>query len=368
MRTLETTAALVLLATTAAVGLVRTQNTAATSIRVSAGGNLQEALTNARPGDVVELEPDATFIGNFVLPRKPASVDFIVVRTAPVERTVPERGRVNPDQAQHFARLRSVNDAPALQTAPGAHHWRIESLDVSGRGAGDVMTLGDGSAAQNSIDLVPHDLVVDRSYIHGDPSAGIKRCIALNSASTTIQNSFIADCKAVGQDAQAICGWNGPGPFRIENNYVEGAGENILFGGADPSIDGLVPSDIVIRHNLITKPVSWRKERWTVKNLLELKNARRVTIEENTLEYNWQGGQSGFAVLFTVRNQDGHCPYCAVGQVAFVSNIVRHSAAGIEILGVDNHAPTQQTRGITIRNNLFDDIDSQNWGGNGYAF
>ena len=37
-----------------------------------------------------------------------------------------------------------------------------------------------------------------------------------------------SDIKAVGQDSQAIAGWNGPGPFIIDNNYLEGAGENIL--------------------------------------------------------------------------------------------------------------------------------------------
>ena len=35
--------------------------------------------------------------------------------------------------------------------------------------------------------------------------------IALNAAGTVIRDSHISDCKAVGQDAQAIAGWNGPG-------------------------------------------------------------------------------------------------------------------------------------------------------------
>ena len=38
----------------------------------------------------------------------------------------------------------------------------------------------------------------------------------------------------------------------------------------------------------------------------------------------------------------------------------------MQILGVDNNHPSQQTNAIVIRNNLFADIDSQNWGGNGY--
>lgn len=164
--------------------------------------------------------------------------------------------------------------------------------------------LGDGSGAQSSASQIPHDLAVDRVYRHGDAAKGQKRGIALNSASTTITNSYIADIKAVGQDSQAIGGWNGSAPFTITNNYLEGAGENLMFGGGDPSVPGLVPSDITIADNHFAKQPSWRMENWVVKNLIELKNARRVQIVRNTFEYSWQGGQSGYAVVFTVRNQD----------------------------------------------------------------
>ena len=47
---------------------------------------------------------------------------------------------------------------------------------------------------------------------------------------------------------------------------------------------------------------------WSVKNIFELKNARRVLAEGNVLEHNWQHDQNGFAILFTVRNQDGERP------------------------------------------------------------
>ena len=50
--------------------------------------------------------------------------------------------------------------------------------------------------------------------------------------------------------------------MKIINNYFEGTGENILFGGADPRIDGLVPSDIEIRRNHFTKPTSWKSRSW----------------------------------------------------------------------------------------------------------
>jgi hypothetical protein len=335
---------------------------------VPAGGDLQAALDAAQPGDIVELAPGAVYSGNFVLRSKAESSAFITVRSAPDPALPREGERIQPSHAPLLAKLRSPNGRPALATAPRAHHWRLELLEFQSNagGSGDIITLGDGSRAQNALDQVPHHLIVDRCYVHGDAEAGQKRGIALNTAATTISGSYISDIKAVGQDAQAIAAWNGPGPFTITNNYLEAAAENVLFGGADPSIRNLVPSDITFTHNLLSRPVSWRGERWQVKNILELKNARRATITGNVLENNWLAAQVGFAVLFTVRNQEGQCPWCQVEQVVFEGNVVQHSSGGIKILGYDDSGESQQTRDITIRNNLFADIDNTRWGGTGY--
>ena len=339
----------------------------AATISVPAGGNLQQAIFSAQPGDVITLAAGATFVGNFALPPKIGDA-FITIRTAGGDGLPASGDRVSPDAAPLLAKLRSGNASPAVLTQPGAHHWRLELLEIqaTANGGGDIVTLGDGSAAQSSLASVPHDLMLDRVYIHGDPVAGQKRGIALNSASTTITGCYISDIKAAGQDSQAIAGWNGPGPYAITNNYLEAAAENLIFGGADPAIPNLVPSDITISDNYLAKSVAWRGQSWTIKNLLELKNARRVIITGNTLEYTWQSGQTGYGVLFTVRNQDGSCPWCQVDHVTFQNNVLRHCAGGFQILGVDNNHPSLQTQAIVIRDNVFYDIDSQHWGGNGY--
>jgi hypothetical protein len=340
---------------------------AATTL-VRAGGDLQAALVNARPGDTITLEPGATYVGNFTLPEK-SGTGWITIRPSGAD-PVPEGTRITPALAAGLPKLRSPNNQPVVLAARSAHHWRLVLLELEGGGdkSGEILALGDGSAAQSSLSHVPHDLVIDRCYIHGDAATGQKRCVALNSAATTITSSHISDCKRVGQDAQAIAGWNGPGPFTISNNYLEGAAENLIFGGSDPSIPNLVPSDILITGNLISRPPEWRRQSWQVKNLLELKNARRVKIVRNVIQNNWQAAQSGFAVLFTVRNQDGGCRWCQVEDVVFEGNVVQHSAAGISILGFDDNHPSLQTQSIVIRNNVFADIDNQNWGGNGYCF
>jgi hypothetical protein len=336
------------------------------TIVVRADDDLQAALDRARPGDTLLLEPGATFTGNFVLPARDGAKP-IVVRTASTDRRLPgPADRIGPEHAALLPKLKSSNTQPALRTAPGANGWHLLALELVGNGqAGDIVALGDGSSAQKSADGLPREIILDRVLVRGDPDKGQKRAIALNSGATTIRNSHIADIKAFGQESQAIAGWNGTGPYTIENNFLEAAGVNILFGGADPAIPDLVPSDISIRRNLITKNVDWRGSKWTVKNLLELKNARRVLIEGNRLENCWTAAQPGYAVLFTVRNSGGRAPWATIEQVVFRSNIVRHAAGGINILGFDSSAESRTASEISIENNLFDDINHRQWGGNG---
>ena len=339
------------------------------TVTVVAGGDLQAALNSAQPGDTILLQAGATFTGNFILPAKTeTSTSFITIRSSASDSALPgPTSRINPSYAALLPKIKSPNTEPALRTAPGAHHYRLLFLEFPAtyQGYYDIIRLGDGSSAQNNLASVPYELVVDRVYVHGDPVYGQKRGICLNSASTSILNSYIAEIKGEGFDTQAVGGWNGPGPYTITNNYLEAAGENLMFGGADPAIANLVPSDITITRNLLSKPSAWRNSRWTIKNLLELKSARRVIISGNILEYNWLAAQAGYAVQFTPRNQDGAAPWSVVENVEFSNNVVRHAAGGINILGVDNNYPSLETNNIVIRNNLFENLSSSLYGGQG---
>jgi hypothetical protein len=90
-----------------------------------------------------------------------------------------------------------------------------------------------------------------------------------------------------------------------------------------------------------------------------------VAIEGNLLENNWKQAQNGFAILFTVRNQDGRAPWSVVEDVIFADNVVRHAGNGVNMHGRDDNYPSQQTRRVLIRNNLFEDIGGSRWDGNG---
>src|SRR5580765_346552 len=298
---------------------------------VAAGGDLQGALNSAQPGDTIILQAGAIYTGNFTLPVKSGTA-WIYVQSSALSSLPAAGTRVAPAQASVMPKIVSPNTSPAISTAAGAHHFRFVGVEITTTFASTSATnyglvMLEAPGGNTSLAQAPTDLVFDRCYIHGTPTGNVRRAIVMNSARTAVVDSYLSDLHEVGADSQALASWNGPGPFKIVNNYLEGAGENVLFGGVDPAIPNLVPSDIEIRRNHFSKPRSWRigdpayaGTAWTVKNILELKNARRVLVEGNLFEYTWPHSQGGFAILLTVRNQDGRAPWSVVEDVTFVSN------------------------------------------------
>jgi hypothetical protein len=339
---------------------------------VRAGEDLQDALDDASPGDVLALEAGAVF-GPVRLPRKEGE-GWITVRSASLDALPAAGRRVGPAQAALMPKI-EAGSGSAIAAAPGAHHYHFVGIEVRARAGAFLYDLVELGRDERALPDQPHHVVFDRCYLHGDPQKGGRRGIALNGRHLAVRDSYLSDFKEQGADSQAIAGWNGLGPFAIVNNTLEGAGENLIFGGADPRVENLVPADIEIRGNHLRKPLAWKPgepghdgSAWTVKNLFELKNARRVLVEGNVLENNWVAAQDGFGILFTVRNQDGRAPWSVVEDVTFRGNVVRGSASGIYVLAHDDNWPSQQLKRVALRDNLWDDIGGPRWGGGGRLF
>lgn len=340
-------------------------------IRVPAGGDLQAALNAAQPGSFIELPAGATFVGNFVLPYK-EEPQWIVIYSSAFWRLPPPGAPLTPAHAALMPRIVSPNESPAIQTAwidtptgkRGAHHYAIVGVEVTTTSSLNFNLIWLKTFMQATVAEVPTDIIFYRCYIHGTPTGDMRRGIALNGARMAVIGSYLSDFHSPAEEAQAIMGWNGPGPYWIIGNYLEAAGVNVMFGGGeDPTIPGLVPADIEIRGNRFAKPLSWREgdpsyagARWVVKNLFTLKNARRVLVDGNVFEQNWSADQHGFAITFTPRNQGGHAPWSVVEDVVFTNNIIRRATAGIALLGWDNNQQSEQAKRILIRNNLFVDL------------
>jgi hypothetical protein len=337
------------------------------TVWATSSAGLQRAIDAATPGTEIILTANTTYRGNYVLRNKnTTSTSYITIRSsAPLNPGV----RVTPGDRATLARVYASNNLPVFSTEPGAHHYRLVNLEIASPGyyTGGLVTIGSG--VETSTAQSPHHFILDRLYIKGDSLLGGKRGVALNGRYVWVQNSWISNFKSLTQDSQALMGWNGQGNFTIANNYLEASGENVLFGGADPTIPDLVPTTIRVKFNHFSKPLTWRVgdpsyagQPWIVKNLFELKNARDVVIEGNLFEHNWPHAQKGFAILFTVRNQDGKAPWSQVAQVTFRRNVVRRVGAAINILGHDDTYPSQETKDILIQDNLFDEVGGA-WGG-----
>jgi hypothetical protein len=342
-------------------------------ILVRAGENLQAAFDTAARGDEIVVQAGATFTGNFVLPPKPgtAANGWIIVRSDQLAQLPPLLHRVTPYYAPLMPRIVTPNSAPAITVQPTASGWRLVGLDVSvdtlwRQLQYGIVALGD-PGRQTAMEHVPSDIVLDRMFVHGQPMTNTTRCVALNSARSAVIDSFLWDCHAKGFDSQAIVGWNGPGPFKIVNNTLAGAGENIMFGGADPAIPGLIPSDIEIRRNHIVTPIAW-KGVWTRKNLFELKNARRVLLEGNVLEGSWADAQAGYAMILKSSNQAGRCTWCSTSDVTIRNNLFRNVGAGINFAGREgtNKNPVDSLlRRVTFEHNIMLDVAIPPYSGEG---
>ena len=363
-----------------------------TTYSLSSGANVQAALNQAQPGDTIVLQAGAVFNappGGLILPPKSnPSNKWIVVRTSDLTDLPADGVRVGPSNAGAMPKILSTGTGAALmtQTGPGSNsiaYWRIEGIEFSvttnaltnanapnASANTGLVRLGDPSEGNGA--NVPHHLVIDRCYIHGAPTMSTIRGVNLNSAYSAVINSYLSDFHGVGWESQAIAGWNGPGPYKINNNYLEGASENVMFGGDDPAIPNLIPSDIEIRKNVFSKPLTWQQSsltyagyHWSVKNIFELKNARRVLVMGNTFQNSWVDAQIGYGVSIKSSNADGHAPWSQTLDVTFAANTVENAAIGIQVAARDNPQTIQVTTRIAVIDNLFENINSVTSAGSG---
>ncbi len=372
---------------------------------IHSGDNLDHALADASCGDIVQLQAGAVFSGSFVIPDKNCDDShWIIIRTSAPDSSLPAEGsRLNPC----YAGISALPGRPAFHCtstatnvlakiefngksgsgpitfAAGANHYRLIGLEVTRAPA--------SAPIYNLIQFKgPADhIVFDRLWVHGTAQEETVRGILLGASRyVAIIDSFFTDFHCIAKsgscgDTQTIGGGLGDspmGPYKIENNFLEAAGENILFGGGSAT---LTPADIEIRHNHMFKPLIWMRGQpgyaggadgnpFIVKNLLELKNAQRVLIEGNVMENSWAGfSQVGFAILLTPKNQRGRgginlCPACQVTDVTIRYDSISHVAAGFQIANVlaGAGAPHDGQR-YSIHDVLIDDIDGTKYGGPG---
>jgi hypothetical protein len=348
-------------------------------------GRLQAAINSAScssNGTILQLPQGSVDNEAIVLAFKTcASGQWIIVTTAGV--TLPSQGtRLDPSvYAGQLAKItNSATNISTIKTTPDSpvnHYW-LSGLEIEQAGflQDAVVNIGGRTTVPTNF---PSYIVVDRCYVHGRATTNTARDISINGSNIAVVDSYLSEGHEVGFDAQAITAFSAPGPILIQDNFLEGSGENVLFGGASLATNNppynIFVNDATLRGNFFYKPPAWRVSdpsymgiHWSIKNIFELKEGIRIVAENNVLENSWTDGQTGYAVLFTPTTLSG--VNTVLQDVIFRNNIVRHAGSGFQVGGrcadcYKSGDPLHRTDRVLIQNNLFDDVKVSDWPGDG---
>ena len=264
---------------------------------------LTTALQNSVPGDVIVLDAGTTYVGNFQLSYKTNPNNQWIYIISSGLANLPEGTRVKPLNVANMATIVTPNVAATFQLNGGANHWRLAGLELTtastqGCIANHTPPINCFSyflvGSQANPTPMPDSITIDRCYIHGSPTFDVETAVQATASNYAVIDSFISAIHMTGFDTQAIASNSSPGPFKITNNFLSAAGENIMFGGSGGNTNVNVPSDIQIQYNYLYKPLGWAKvgtggtispgNQWVEKDAFELKSAQRVLFDSNYIQ------------------------------------------------------------------------------------
>jgi hypothetical protein len=363
-------------------------------IRVSAKSDFNSAIEGAKCGDTLLLAAGASYEVRDIPSKKCDAQHYITVRTDTPDNKLPAEGtRISPA----WAGTEKLAGRPAFVQPAGGAAKLMATLVVrrpSGATVGDhyrfigIEWTSDPNA--NISRLVSTEgadhIIFDRNWFHPAEGAELGKGVGMVQGTRVIAviNSYFSGFNCVARagkctDASAVGGGNGnepTGTFKVFNNYLEAAGENILYGGSGATVN---PTDLEIRRNHLFKPMIWKEGEpgyapsasgnpYIVKNLFELKNAQRVLFEANLLENSWGGfSQTGFAILLSPKNQNNHCPKCQVTDVTIRYNRIFNIGGGFQITNGLSKAGGQSAGGgrYSIHDVIVDNVHEREFKGHG---
>lgn len=332
---------------------------------VQNAAELTTALATVQRGEVVVLKDNALFVGNFQLPTGRPGMDPIYVLGESLyagRLAVPEGTRATPASSA-WPVVEGPDYAPPVFTGYDPVNpctdVRLAGFQVrigtTARRSDGVIFIGDGGNREVTVAQLPKRITLDRMVLRGHENGNpnIRRGALMNGVATALVDSWVDRIHELGADTQACLVSNSPGPIKIVGNYLEASGENIMGGGAEPDIPGLVCADITVRRNHFFKPLAW-KGIYSVKNLYEWKSAKRVLYEGNVLENNWPSGQDGTSILFQRVTGSG-----AASTIQDITNRYNHvirAASVASVLASGYEAAAYPTNRVQFIHMLWTDI------------
>lgn len=309
---------------------------------VHAGASIQAAIDAALPNSILSIEP-GTYLGSLNL-SKPLTLQSTLNLIA---------GRVTTPSP---VILVGNNVSTLTNTSTGSI---LRGLTLKNPNPDYELLVDQGT-----------NLTLDRLSLLGDPVKGQHRGFQANGVNAVLTGSVIDDCFLSGRDAQAIMGWNGTNGLLVDNCWLAGGAETVMFGGAKADNAAKNPQNILIKNSTLTKKRVWYSNHVQIKTAFEVKNGLKVTVQDCILEYaGIAEGQGAYLIVLTPRNQDNDTPWATVQDVLIERVLARYGGGCVNILGTDSNYPSGPLDRVTIRNVKFTDIDpTQIWQGSSRCF
>lgn len=345
---------------------------------------VQAALNDAHRGDTIKLQAGRIFPStrSLQITRRPGDSGYLTITTTEFDRLPAPDTRITPAYAELLPTIAvSATNSYALGLAGNdrpAEYIQLVGLRFTSQVNTQIAVLMIGNDGNEfgwtfpersfTPENQPDNIIVDRCLFDQDFSVFIRRLVQVNARRTVIRNSYLDGARELNSDTQSISAEQGVGPLIVENSYVGGATENLMFGGTGPVIpDAALSAEI--RYNYFPKVeermrfVRWRpglavfkgriirpsadlpnaptyqarnsgvtgevepswptnpgatvndngvvwvligqgNARTVSKNNFEIKNARNVTVEYNVFDTHWFDTNQNNNIIFKLNN----CP------------------------------------------------------------
>ncbi|MGH9346494.1 MAG: hypothetical protein ACRD26_04425 [Vicinamibacterales bacterium] len=323
---------------------------------------LQAAIDAVPAGTTLTLDPGKVYDGTIVVKPKPgadAETRLTITTRGWKDKGDGWDGLVTPDDKPRMAVLRGSarsNAGIEIQNGPTGGHLNLVGLAfeaIPPAGQGELIRIGSGSERE-AANMARH-ITIRQVLLQGSRQFGQKRGISANGRDIDIRQVWCEEIFVAGQDAQCVGSWNGGQRVRVRHSYLAAGAENVIIGGAPIASAEMLPEDWLIEDVILHKPLRWQQDgrNRQVKNLLELKHGRNITVRRVLAVNTWRAAQDGTGLLVNYTT-NGRCPQCGNLEHVLIEDLVMlNVAAGVSFQGYSwqrNSHNDGKLRDVTLRN------------------
>lgn len=262
------------------------------TLRQVTGGtqaSFQNACNAAVDGDIVEIASDVPFTGSsYQLPNRGTS-GTVLVRTQ--NFAVAQGTRVVASDFTGLHKLSATIATVPIICEAGASGWYFRGVQMQNEYTSTNTQFGLLNLRSNTLtqpSQQPTKLILEQCWLNGAWDTGLQhkcqKALRLDGEYIKVLKSRIEGCAGGGLETNAIGGLGGLGKYLIDDCFLEGSTENILWGGTDGTMGNReYNADVIVRRCHLFKRLDWmgvnNNTIATLKNFYEIKNAFRHVVE-----------------------------------------------------------------------------------------